>query len=179
MTTPTASRCHCSPVSSLTVCTIRPRVVTIEFELVLADVFTRPPFGGVPLAVLPDARGLTDHRMQDVAAKFGVEQAAFVLTADSPHRSCRVRTFARDGELSLSIRAALGAAAVLAARTELLLHIEDRTGLPPVLANPRQTDCVVSTRRCPSNVCTRSQVSPNCSRKSRTSSPSRCASCLA
>jgi predicted PhzF superfamily epimerase YddE/YHI9 len=41
-----------------------------RYSFYTADVFTDHLFGGNPLAVLPDVRGLTDDQMQQVARMF-------------------------------------------------------------------------------------------------------------
>ncbi len=43
-----------------------------SYRFLTADVFTARPFGGNQLAVLPDARGLDDRRMQAVAREFNL-----------------------------------------------------------------------------------------------------------
>jgi trans-2,3-dihydro-3-hydroxyanthranilate isomerase len=43
------------------------------------DVFTSQRFGGNPLAVFPDARGLSDADMQALAREFNLSETTFVL----------------------------------------------------------------------------------------------------
>ena len=42
------------------------------YPFVTVDVFTDHRFGGNPLAVFPDARGLSDADMQSLAAEFNL-----------------------------------------------------------------------------------------------------------
>ena len=56
------------------------------------DVFTDTAFGGNPLAVLPDARGISDRRMQQIAREFNFSETAFVLPSEAGHTR-RVRIF--------------------------------------------------------------------------------------
>ena len=42
----------------------------MELQYYTCDVFTDKPFGGNQLAVLTDARGLTDEQMQQIAREF-------------------------------------------------------------------------------------------------------------
>jgi trans-2,3-dihydro-3-hydroxyanthranilate isomerase len=49
------------------------------FPFVTVDVFTDRRFGGNPLAVFPDARGLADGEMQSLAAEFNLSETTFVL----------------------------------------------------------------------------------------------------
>jgi trans-2,3-dihydro-3-hydroxyanthranilate isomerase len=62
----------------------------LEFET--CDVFTDTRFGGNQLAVLPEATGLTDGQMQQVAREFNFAETTFVLPAERGHTR-RVRIF--------------------------------------------------------------------------------------
>lgn len=53
----------------------------------LFDVFTARPFAGNPLAVVPDARGLSPAQMQAVARELNLSETSFVL----PSETCDVR----------------------------------------------------------------------------------------
>jgi trans-2,3-dihydro-3-hydroxyanthranilate isomerase len=48
------------------------------YRFFTADVFTSVMFGGNQLAVLPDARGLSDSQMQQIAGEFNLSETAFV-----------------------------------------------------------------------------------------------------
>ena len=56
----------------------------MKYEFVTVDVFTSVPFGGNPLAVLPQAEGLTGEQMQAVAREFNLSETAFVLPPETP-----------------------------------------------------------------------------------------------
>ena len=47
------------------------------------DVFTREPFAGNPLAVFPEAEGLTDEEMMKIAREMNLSETVFVLKTDS------------------------------------------------------------------------------------------------
>jgi len=49
----------------------------VPFQTV--DVFTDRQFGGNPVAVIPDARGLSDAQMQAIANEFNLSETTFVL----------------------------------------------------------------------------------------------------
>ncbi len=49
----------------------------------LWDVFTTRPFYGNPLAVIPDADGLSGEQMQRIANEFNLSETSFVLPAES------------------------------------------------------------------------------------------------
>lgn len=88
------------------------------FRFVTVDVFTNARFGGNQLAVFPDARGLTDAEMQALAAEFNISETTFVLPAESPHNSARVRIFDRKREMAFAGHPNVGTAYVLALEDE-------------------------------------------------------------
>ena len=71
----------------------------MRYRFVTADVFTDRPFGGNPLAVLPDARGLDGGQMQSIAREFNLSETVFVLPPDDPAHTRRLRIFTPAQEL--------------------------------------------------------------------------------
>ena len=59
------------------------------YEFVTVDVFTDRRFGGNPLAVFLDARGLTAQQMQALAMEFNLSETTFVLPPDNPQQRQR------------------------------------------------------------------------------------------
>ena len=88
---------------------------TFEFETV--DVFTSQRFGGNPLAVFPEASGLTDLQMQQLATEFNLSETTFVLPPADPSHSARVRIFNRSHEMPFAGHPMVGTACVLAGRS--------------------------------------------------------------
>ncbi len=84
------------------------------FETV--DVFTTTRFGGNPLAVLTDARGLDTEAMQRIAREFNLSETAFVLPPEDPAHTARVRIFTPAREIPFAGHPNVGTALVLAAR---------------------------------------------------------------
>lgn len=82
------------------------------FETV--DVFTDQRFGGNPLAVFTDARGLSTALMQQIAAEMNLSETAFVLPPDDPACDARVRIFNRTAEMPFAGHPSIGTAWVLA-----------------------------------------------------------------
>ncbi len=78
------------------------------------DVFTDRVFCGNPLAVLPDARGLTEAQMLAIAREFNYSETTFVLPPDDPRHAARVRIFTPGGELPFAGHPTIGTAFVLA-----------------------------------------------------------------
>lgn len=89
-----------------------------EFEFVTVDVFTNQRFGGNPLAVFPDARGLTDAQMQAIAAEFNLSETTFVLPPENPQNHARVRIFTPKTELPFAGHPNVGTGFVLGRRAE-------------------------------------------------------------
>ncbi len=78
------------------------------------DVFTDRRFGGNPLAVVHGAGGLTDDQMQAIAREFNLSETVFVLPAENPAHSARIRIFTPIKELPFAGHPTVGTAALLA-----------------------------------------------------------------
>jgi trans-2,3-dihydro-3-hydroxyanthranilate isomerase len=109
----------------------------LPFETV--DVFTDRLFGGNPLAVVLDGRGLTTERMQAIAREFNYSETTFILPPDDPSHTARVRIFTPAVELPFAGHPNVGTAFVLARRGEIFgkrvgtpLLFEEKAGLVPV-----------------------------------------------
>ena len=87
-----------------------------EFEFVTVDVFTDARFGGNPLAVFPDARGLVPEQMQAIAKEFNLSETTFVLPPDNPQHTARVRIFTPQYEMPFAGHPNVGTGTVLAWR---------------------------------------------------------------
>jgi trans-2,3-dihydro-3-hydroxyanthranilate isomerase len=84
------------------------------YEYVRVNVFTADRFGGNPLAVLTDARGLSDTQMQAIAREFNLSETAFVLPPDDPRHHARLRIFTPRQELPFAGHPNIGTGFVLA-----------------------------------------------------------------
>src|SRR4051812_6744899 len=109
----------------------------IAYEVV--DVFTTSRFGGNPLAVILDARGIADALMQRIAAEFGYSETTFVLPPDDPQHTARVRIFTPTAEVPFAGHPNVGTAFVLARRGTAFgqqigaqMCFEERAGLVDV-----------------------------------------------
>lgn len=91
----------------------------MRYRFVTLDVFTDRAFGGNPLAVLPDARGLSDRRMQQIAREFNYSETTFVLPPIDPGAARRVRIFTPSAELPFAGHPTVGTAFALAELGEL------------------------------------------------------------
>ena len=108
-----------------------------RFPFVTIDVFTDRPFGGNPLAVFLDGRGLSDAEMQQVAVEVNYSETTFVLPPADPANTARVRIFTPAEELPFAGHPNVGTAVVLADRAAAadgreLLRFEEAAGLVEV-----------------------------------------------
>jgi trans-2,3-dihydro-3-hydroxyanthranilate isomerase len=112
---------------------------------VTVDVFTDRRFGGNPLAVFPDARGLSDAEMQALAAEFNLSETTFVLPPEDPANSARVRIFNRTYEMPFAGHPNVGTAYVLAREGRDrggVLRFEEPAGLVEVQVDRDGTGAV-------------------------------------
>lgn len=58
-----------------------------------ADVFTDQPFGGNPVAVFPDADGLTDVELQQIAREMNLSETVFVFPPTDKAAVVKMRIF--------------------------------------------------------------------------------------
>jgi len=86
----------------------------MKLDFATVDVFTDRQFGGNPLAVVPDARGLTSAQMQAVAAEFNLSETTFVLPPQEAANTAQVRIFTPRAELPFAGHPNIGTAFVLA-----------------------------------------------------------------
>lgn len=84
------------------------------YNFVTVNVFTEARFAGNPLAVVPDAAGMTDAQMQSIAAEFNLSETTFVLPPSDPRNHARVRIFTRKSEIPFAGHPNVGTGYVLA-----------------------------------------------------------------
>lgn len=112
------------------------------YRFITADVFTNRRFGGNPLAVILDAKGLSDAEMQRIAREFNLSETTFVLPPASAQHACAMRIFTPGLELPFAGHPTVGTAIVLAecgllpAGTESMV-IEEKVGPVPVALSSR------------------------------------------
>ena len=115
----------------------------MKYRYLHCDVFTDAVFGGNPLAVLPDARGLSDRRMQQIAREFNFSESTFVFPAEAGHTR-RVRIFTPTTEIPFAGHPNVGTAFALAATGELgpiegptTITFEEKAGPVPIAIERR------------------------------------------
>jgi len=85
----------------------------MKLDFATVDVFTDRQFGGNPLAVVPDARGLTSAQMQAIAAEFNLSETTFVLPPQDAANTAQVRICTPRAELPFAGHPNIGTAFVL------------------------------------------------------------------
>lgn len=90
----------------------------MRYRYYICDVFTDSLFGGNPLAVVPDARGLDARQMQRIAREFNFSETTFVLPPEGSGDR-RLRIFTPKVEVPFAGHPNVGTAYVLAATGEL------------------------------------------------------------
>ncbi|WP_175936480.1 PhzF family phenazine biosynthesis protein [Burkholderia cepacia] len=92
----------------------------------LLNVFAESTFGGNPLCVFEDARGMDDATMRALAVQFNLSETTFVLPSERAH--ARVRIFTPGYEMAFAGHPTLGTAHVvrdlLGAGNELALEFK-------------------------------------------------------
>jgi trans-2,3-dihydro-3-hydroxyanthranilate isomerase len=85
----------------------------MRYHYYICDVFTGTRFGGNQLAVLPEAGGLSDQQMQQIAREFNFSETTFVLPAEAGHTR-KVRIFTPTKEIPFAGHPNIGTAFALA-----------------------------------------------------------------
>ena len=92
-----------------------------SYRFLQVDVFTDQPFGGNPLAVFPEATGLSTLEMQKLAREMNLSETTFVLPADKRKADFKVRIFTPAKELPFAGHPVVGTHWVLAHLKEVYL----------------------------------------------------------
>ncbi len=125
----------------------------MQIPFTTVDVFTDRKFGGNPLAVVTDARGLSAEQMQAIAAEFNLAETTFVLPPQDRAHTAHVRIFTPTAEMPFAGHPNVGTAFVLAVAGEShgrkiagdRLVFEEKAGLVP-LDIVRDNGAVIATR---------------------------------
>jgi trans-2,3-dihydro-3-hydroxyanthranilate isomerase len=111
----------------------------MRYRFLTCDVFTDQRFGGNPLAVLPEAEGLTDSEMQQITREFNYSETTFVLPSTNGSTR-KVRIFTPAKEIPFAGHPNVGTAFVLASLGELgavgaetTVTFEEKAGTVPVV----------------------------------------------
>jgi trans-2,3-dihydro-3-hydroxyanthranilate isomerase len=115
----------------------------LGYRYFICDVFTDTRFGGNQLAVLPEAQGLSDREMQQIAREFNFSESTFVLPAERGHDR-RVRIFTPTTEIPFAGHPNVGTAFALASagafgpiEGAVTVTFEEKAGLVPITITRR------------------------------------------
>lgn len=105
----------------------------------LVDVFTDRAFGGNPLAVCTNGRGLSSETMQSIAKELNLSETTFVLPPEDTANDYRVRIFTPGKELPMAGHPTVGTSFILAREhmiklgsDETTIKLEEGVGVIPV-----------------------------------------------
>jgi trans-2,3-dihydro-3-hydroxyanthranilate isomerase len=84
-----------------------------EYRFVQVDVFTKDIFGGNPLAVYPNAEGLSREEMQRIAREMNLSETTFVFDSTSSEADFKVRIFTPQREIPFAGHPVIGTCFVL------------------------------------------------------------------
>jgi trans-2,3-dihydro-3-hydroxyanthranilate isomerase len=138
----------------------------MRYRYILCDVFTDRLFGGNSLAVLPDARGLSDRRMQQIAREFNFSESAFVFPPEAG-QTRRVRIFTPSTEVPFAGHPNVGTAFALAISGELgpldaplAVTFEEKAGLVPIAIQRRSDGAIACELSAPQSLSLGKAVDP-------------------
>ena len=119
---------------------------TRSYPFTTVDVFTEQRFGGNPLAVVTEARGISEAEMQALAAEFNYSETTFVLPPENPANTARVRIFNRTYEMPFAGHPNVGTGYVLASQgqgTGDVMRFEELAGIVEVRIDRDAASAVV------------------------------------
>lgn len=130
----------------------------MEFQFYTCDVFTDTRFGGNQLAVLPDARGLTELQLQQIAGEFSFSETTFVFPPQQGGTR-QVRIFTPATEVPFAGHPNIGTAFVLASVGELAefkssmeIVFEEKAGPVPIVLNKTPDNLIWCELQAPQTV---------------------------
>src|SRR5262245_14367382 len=104
-----------------------------RYEFFTVDVFSDKAFAGNPLAVFPDARGMSTKQMQQLAREFNYFESTFVLPPKNRAHTAQVRIFTPRDEIPFAGHPNVGTAFVLGRnRKDKTFLFEEGAGVVPV-----------------------------------------------
>ena len=137
----------------------------VAFETV--DVFAERRFGGNPLAVVPDARGLSSEEMQAIAREFNYSESAFVLPPADTANTARVRIFTPTNEVPFAGHPNVGTAFVLGQLASIfgrargdVMRFEEGAGIVEVSLVRREGEVTGARIRAPRALELGEEISP-------------------
>jgi trans-2,3-dihydro-3-hydroxyanthranilate isomerase len=120
----------------------------MRYRYYICDVFTDVSFGGNQLAVLPEASGLSDRQMQQIAREFNFAETAFVFPPEAG-QTRKVRIFTPTTEIPFAGHPNIGTAFTLAIAGEFggfdqstNVTFEEKAGVVPISIERREGESI-------------------------------------
>ena len=86
---------------------------TRSLQFYKADVFAEEPFGGNPVAVIPDGTDLTEREFQQIAREMNLSETVFVVPPTDPAAIAKLRIFTPTQEIPFAGHPVIGTFFVL------------------------------------------------------------------
>lgn len=107
----------------------------------VVDVFTSEPLEGNPLAVFPDASGLTTPIMQKIALELSLSETVFLFPSTRPECVAKLRIFTPGKEMDFAGHPTVGTAYILMDEEKLpqgtvQFAVEENVGVIPIRVDP-------------------------------------------
>jgi trans-2,3-dihydro-3-hydroxyanthranilate isomerase len=138
-----------------------------NFAFETVDVFAERRFGGNPLAVILDARGLSKDERQAIAREFGYSETTFVEPPVDPANTARVRIFTPTNEIPFAGHPNVGTAYVLARLGSIFgrdisdaMRFEEDAGLVEIDVRRRDGQVVGAGIRAPQRLELGEEIAP-------------------
>jgi phenazine biosynthesis protein PhzF family len=97
----------------------------MSYQYYIADVFTNQVFNGAQVAVFPDANGLSEPAMAQVAREMSLSETVFLFKQDALENTWRMRAFSPYAEIDHTGHPVIAAAYVLGSNGTLDLSSEN------------------------------------------------------
>lgn len=130
----------------------------MAYQFYTADVFTEQRFGGNPLAVIPDARGLSTEQMQTITREFNLSETTFVFPPNDPANTFALRIFTPGSEIPFAGHPTVGTALVLLAIGKIALDGDATTIIFEEGVGPIRVDIRAEAGSAPTAVLTTARL---------------------
>ncbi len=115
-------------------------------DFLVYDVFTETPFGGNPLAVIPDATNLPEDDLQRIAREFNFSETTFVFPSDQSDCQARVRIFTPMQEIPFAGHPTIGTALALLDLGRVSAEMTLELGIGPIPVSVQEGMATFVTR---------------------------------
>lgn len=115
-------------------------------KFVVYDVFTDTPFGGNPLAVIPDATALPEDQLLPIVKEFNFSETTFVYPPEDPAHDAKVRIFTPTMEIPFAGHPTVGTALALHALGRVQNDLIFELGVGPIPVTIRNGVARFTTR---------------------------------